>query len=325
MKMKKWLCIFLSILMLATLAGCGAATEAAKDYAISETFASNGSAPMDAGYGAEAPMSSVESSNSAPEARKWIVTVNIRTETEDMDALLAQISQQIQTLNGYVENQNIYNGSTYANRRYRNATLTIRIPADQVDSFAAGVGEVSNVVSHNKQLEDVTLSYVATESRMKALQTEEARLLELMAKAETMSDLLEIESRLTDVRYELERVTSQLRVYDNLVDYATINLSIEEVQEYTPVAEETLWQRISTGFVSSLKGIGNFFVELFVFLLVGLPYFALIGGVIFLIVWLCKRSARKRRAKHAACPPPYAPYPVQNYPNVPPVQKNPEE
>ena len=323
MKMKKWFCLALSILMLLSLAGCGAAT--AKDFAIAETYASNGNAPMDMDYSAEAPMSPATAGNPLPQARKWIVTVDIRTETEDMDALLEHIGQQIAGLNGYIERQDIHNGSTYSNRRYRSASLTIRIPAEQADSFTSRVGEVSNVVSHNKQLEDVTLNYVATESRMKALQAEEARLLELMTQAETMADLLEIESRLTDIRYELERVTSQLRVYDNLVDYATINLHIEEVQEYTPVAEKTIWQRIGDGFMESLEGIGNFFVELFVFLLVGLPYFLLIGAVVFVIVLLCKRSARKRRAKRAACPPPYQPYPPQNYPAAPPAQKNPEE
>ena len=55
------------------------------------------------------------------------------------------------------------------------------------------------------------------------------------------------------MRYELENRASQLRLYDNQVDYATIYLSIDEVQEYTPVEEPTVWERISGGFVSSIK------------------------------------------------------------------------
>ena len=320
MKMKHWICCILAILMLLAFAGCGASSN------LKTESAANGSydrAPeLGYDYAVDMEYSSTQESaaentsqTSVPQGRKWIVTVDMRAETEDLDALLEQISQRIAELNGYIEDQNIYNGSNYADRRYRHANLTIRIPADQADSFTTQVGNLSNVVSHNKRLDDVTLSYVATESRMKALQAEEARLLELMGMAENMSDLLEIEARLTDVRYELESVTSQLRVYDNLVDYATINLNIEEVQEYTPVAEETLWQRISGGFMDSLEGVGNFFVELFAFLIISLPYLALIAAVIALIVFLCKRSAKKRRAKRAACPPPvYPPYPPQNMP-----------
>ena len=132
-----------------------------------------------------------------------------------------------------------------------------------------------------------------------------------------MSDLLQIEGRLTDVRYELESVTSQLRVYDNLVDYATIHLNLSEVQEYTPVEEETLWQRISGGFVESLKNLGNFFVELFVALIVGLPYIVFIGAIVVVVVILCRRSAKKRKQKSLQHPP----YPQQPY--MPP--QNPTE
>lgn len=316
MKIKKRFCMFLSILMLLVFTGCSASNEMATDSAVTNGFKGDYSYSTEQGSPEVAPdMTGNSSGTSIPEGRKWIVTVDMRAETEDLNALLEQINQHVADLNGYVEDQNIYNGSTYASRRYRYANLTIRIPADQADSFTTQMGSLSNVVSHNKRLDDVTLSYVATESRMKALQAEEARLLELMGKAETMSDLLAIESRLTDVRYELESVTSQLRVYDNLVDYATINLNIEEVQEYTPVAEETLWQRISSGFMDSLKGLGNFFVELFVFLIVSLPYLAFIAAIVVVIVWLCKRSAKKRRAKRAACPPPvYPPYPPKDSP-----------
>ncbi len=331
MKMRKWISIVLAAAVLLMLAGCGAGSELKTESAVNSSFnrapeiGYDSSLDMEYGSMQEVPAAG-ESQASVPQGRKWIVTIDMQAETEDLDALLEQINQRIAELDGYVEDQNIYNGSAYSSRRYRYANLTIRVPADRVDDFTAQVESISNVVSHNKRLDDVTLSYVATESRMKALQAEEARLLELMGKAETMSDLLEIESRLTDVRYELESVTSQLRVYDNLVDYATIDLNIEEVQEYTPVVEETLWQRISGGFMDSLKGLGNFFVELFVFLIVSLPYLVLIGGIIALIVFLCKRSAKKHRAKRAACPPPVYPpqpaYPPQNYPNTPPAQQN---
>ena len=104
-----------------------------------------------------------------------------------MEALNGKISG----LGGYVEDQDSYNGSMYSSRRYRSASLTVRIPAERVDEFTEEMSGIANVVSTNLSREDITLSYVATESRVKALQTEEARLLELMEQAETMADLLE--------------------------------------------------------------------------------------------------------------------------------------
>lgn len=78
---------------------------------------------------------------------------------------------------------------------------------------------------------------MAITSRITALETEESRLLELLAAAANMSDLLEIESRLTEVRTELEKVKSQLRIYENQVSYGTIYLTVSEVKEYTVVEE----------------------------------------------------------------------------------------
>ena len=157
---------------------------------------------------------------------------------------------------------------------------------------------MANVVSQNLRREDITLKYVATSSRITALETEEARLLELLSKAETMEDLLEIEARLTDVRYELENHASQLRLYDNQIDYATIYLYIEEVQEYTPVEEPGFFQRIQTTFSGSLEGLGDGFVDITVFLVGNSPYILVFAAMAFVIFKLIHRSKIQVRKKN---------------------------
>ena len=212
--MKKMTAILVTLCMLAALlAGCGGASKS--------TQAFDAAAPAEAANGAYYDMESAKSEDGGltgdtatdstvlPEGRKWIITVNMSAETEDLDSLMATLNGKISGLGGYVEDQDSYNGSMYSSRRYRSASLTVRIPAERVDEFTEEMSGIANVVSTNLSREDITLSYVATESRVKALQTEEARLLELMEQAETMADLLEIESRLTDVRYELENRASQ--------------------------------------------------------------------------------------------------------------------
>ena len=260
---------------------------------------------MDMAAGNSLTTAGAGQSTAVPENRKWIVTVNMTAETEDLEALLTSLDEQIKALNGYVEDQNIYNGSSYSSRRYRNASLTVRIPAEDVDRFTQEVSGLANVVRTNKNLEDITLSYTATESRITALETEEARLLEFMAKAENMSDLLEIEARLTDVRYELERYSSQLRLYDNQVDYATIYLNIEEVQEYTPVEEETFWQKISGGFKSNLKGLGEDIEDFVVWFITSSPYllvYALFGFGIVTGIKVGRKKVKARKQKKMTPP-----------------------
>ncbi len=300
--MKRRNLTILTLVLCLLLSACGGASKSevyqnaagapAADMAVAETW-SAAEEPMDNGL----VMEESGAQQTAPENRKWIVTMDISAETEDLDTMLEALAEQIKALNGYVENQSIRNGSKYDQSRYRRAGLTVRIPADQVDAFARELEGYSNVVRSSKNLEDVTLRYVATESRVKALQTEEERLLELMSQAENMSDLLEIEGRLTDVRYELEQMTSQLRVYDNLVDYATVNLNIEEVTEYTPVEKETVWQRISGGFLRSLKGVGEGLVEFGIWIIVNSPYLVLIAACAVLGFWLGKKFKLKKRAK----------------------------
>ena len=298
--MKKYQSLLLSfVLILSLLAGCGSQ--------------SSGTAAMayDRGMAEEvamAPAAGAALKNSAPDTgsatlpqnRKWIITMNLTAETEDLDALRAALDGKINALNGYVEDQSVYNGSTYQNsRRYRSANLTIRIPADSVDTFVQDVGGLANIVRQNKSIEDVTLSYVATESRLNALQTEEARLLELLSQADTMSDLLEIEARLSEVRGELETYASQKRLYDNQIDYATVYLAIEEVQEYTPVEEPTVWERIRKGFRDSLEGVGDDLLDVLVWFIVSLPYLVVFAIVITLIVFIIRRVRRRRKEKKA--------------------------
>lgn len=320
MKLRKFTAIALALLMLLGLTACGASApkqentmeyfgadmapqeapraeaEMGYDYEYSETTAANGALASENG-----------SVSAAPTQRKWIITMDISAETEDLDALLEALRDEIDSLGGYVEGQNIHNGSAYASRRYRSASLTVRIPASDVDKFADNMAGLANVVRSNKNLEDITLTYVSTESRVKALQVEEARLLELMEQAETMADLLEIEARLTNVRYELENHASRLKVYDNQVDYATIYLNLEEVQEYTPVAERTVWQRITEGFSGSLKGLWEDLTDIFVWVIVSLPYLlvwaAVITGAVLLIRKL-RRGKPVRSAKRKQAEPP---------------------
>ena len=252
---------------------------------------------MDMAAGDRLTSNASTGSSALPENRKWIITVDMSVETDDLDTMLSALDAHILSMNGFVEDQNVYNGSNYSARRYRNANLTVRIPAADVDRFTEEVGGICNVVNTGINKEDVTLRYVDVESRKIALETEEARLLELMAQAENMSDLLEIEGRLTDVRYQLESAASQLRTYDNQIDYATIYLHIEEVQEYTPVAEKTVWQRITDGFGDSLEDLGDGLVDLFVWLIVSSPFLLVYGGIAAVILVLLRKFRKKRSPK----------------------------
>lgn len=304
--MKKLTTLLLALLMVMTIfTACGAnSISQTADFALKEEAAAEAPAAMMNSAGHTLTGAGETGSTALPENRKWIITVHMDAETEDLDTLLESLDRKISAMDGYVEDQDIYNGSSYSSRRHRNASLTIRIPAGDVDAFTEEVKGIANVVSNNLSREDITLNYVATESKITALKTEEARLLELLAQAETMSDLLEIEARLSDVRYELESYSSQLRLYDNQVDYATIYLFISEVQEYTPVAEKTVWERIRDGFSSSINGLKDGIVDTTVWILANSPYLVAWGILLTVAVILLRKIPKLRiRRRNKKVPP----------------------
>ena len=310
MKKQRILTLLLVLGILLSLGGCGAVSKMEMSDSVSNGYGS-AMAPGAADtvyevldkemFEEEGVLSDKETTSTAlPENRKLIQTVRMTVETEDMDSLLQQLNTRISELSGYVQGQNVYNGSAYSNRRYRSAEITVRIPADLLSAFTDHVGAVSNVVSNNITVEDITLKYVSTESRMKALQTEENRLLELLAKAETMEDLLTIESRLTEVRWELEQVTSSLRVYDDRVDYATVYLSISEVKEYTVLTEpETVGERISAGWKETTEDLQEGFEDFVVGVVVNIPYILMWLAVIAVVVILIFRAQKKKKTAKA--------------------------
>lgn len=233
------------------------------------------------------------SSESVATNRKLIKTVNLTAETYEFDKLVSAIEAKVNLLGGYMESSSIH--TRYDNLQY--GDFVIRIPERNMDKFVTEVAEISNITGRDSSQKDVTLSYVDLESHKKALRAEEESLLRLLESAQSIDDIITLQSRLSDIRYEIESIESQLRTMDNLVDYATVYLDVEEVETYTPVEEPTMGERIRTGFNNSLKDIGNGFKNLFVFLIINSP-FLLIWAVIivvavFVIRWIIKLAMKK--------------------------------
>lgn len=296
--MKRALSLFVVfVLVVSLLVGCSAkAPEASAPAAVPEAAPM---APMEEEilYD-EAASESGSSGTVMPESQKLIRTVYMDAETLDLDPLMGWIDSRVAALGGYFEQKSVRrSGSRNDGSFYKYADLIIRIPAENLDQFTGQVGEEANVTSTSETTENVTLQYVSTKSRVEALETEQKRLLELLENAESMEDLLTIEARLTDVRWELENYASQLRVLDNQVDYSTVYLNIWEVDEPTVIVERTTWEKIGDGFKKNTGKMWNGLVNTFIWILTVIPYLvplALIGAVGFVTFKLAKKRMSKK-------------------------------
>ena len=240
---------------------------------------------------------SVEVNESNTSNRKLIKTVNMSVETKEFDNLISGIEEQVNSTGGYVESSNISNNNYYSNRdTVRYASYTVRIPANQLNSFLERVKGVSNVISMNQDVRDVTLSYTDLESHKKSLLTEQERLLALLENADNMEDIITIEERLSEVRYSIESMESQLRVMDNQVDYSTVYIDITEVKELTVVDPETDGERMVRRFKENIYDIGYGFKEFGIGFVIALPYLV-VWAVIILIIVLIVRGIIKHNKK----------------------------
>lgn len=245
-------------------------------------------------------------SNQVTSGYKLIKNVSLSVETKEFDVLMPALEGRVRELGGYIENLETYNGSRYygdKNKRYAN--MTVRIPQNKLDDFVGSVSDIGNVVRRSDSVNDVTMTYVDTESRRNALKTEYNRLLELMERAETLEEILTLEDRLTTLRYQLENLESQLRTMDNQVNYSTVRLNISEVQELTQIEDEeeeepTVWARITEGFKDSLNDVKENFADFIVGFVTSVPHL-LVWAIPLLIVVLVVvgllRSRRKKKEK----------------------------
>ncbi|MBP5289004.1 MAG: DUF4349 domain-containing protein [Clostridia bacterium] len=314
--MKRFFAIVLSLVMIISLAACGAesARDSGSKYA-SERYAEDGN-----GWNESAPVEEAKSESSALTERKQIFQYDLSLKTSSYDELTERIRGEARALGGFVEsmNQDEYD-------EYRYLTLVVRVPADKAEAFVDGIAGSAQVTSRSQDSEDVTLEYVDVETRLKNLEAERQALTAMMERAENMEDLITIQSRLSDIQYEIESYTARKNKIDELVGLSTITFSIWEVarEDASAEPEQGIWGKIGSGFMNSLANIGLFFRDLFVYLIIALPYLAIIAVIVLVIIWIIRAAVRKSRKRAQertrAMPqmPPMPPVPQQPVPQQP--------
>lgn len=223
--------------------------------------------------------------------RKIIRNVSLGLETQDFEKVVDSIEAEITTLGGYAENISM---SDLLSSSDRYCNIIARIPAAKLDSFVNKVSETGNVVSKNISAEDVTVNYVDMQSHVKVLRVEQERLIELIGKAVDLESIILLENRLTEIRYELESYESQLRMYDNLIEYSTVTISIQEVIRYTPqVDNESTWQKMKAGLKDSLYDIKDGFTGFSIWFVSNIPYIVFWAAVITVVSVVIIKKRKK--------------------------------
>ncbi len=246
--------VLVACLVATILAGCSASSDASTFTTSSSSSSAMVTSPesaMDTSASITTTTKNDASTQDGVEA-KFIYTADLSLETTTFDDSITALTDLVSSLDGYTEQSHVENRGSY-----RYASFTLRLPAQSLETFTAQAGELCLTVYSSTNVEDISFVYYDTQGRLETQQIKMERLQSLLEQAETMEDLLTIEDAISDTQWEIDNFSGQIKYYDAQVNYATVELSLQEVGqlsnvEVTPIG---FTGRMGNAFTS---GIDNF-------------------------------------------------------------------
>lgn len=326
MKRKRLFCLALTLILALGLTACGAASNGTGGPGYGDTGAAAAQEPlMAADYAYDtaayetAPEEAaqenaagsdaagfVSSDTSDDLASKIIYSAYGELETLDFDASVQKVNELVNKYGAFMENSSV-TGNDLQSQSYgwysgRTASFTIRVPKEHYSDLTGALAEVGNVTYLTSDAENVTAQYTDTQAQLDSLNVQEQRLLSLMEQAETVDDMIKLESRLGEIRTETEQLQAQLTNWDRQVGYSTVTLQLNEVQELTPEPEEpdpSYLQQLKTAFLGSVEFLGQAARGLGKVFAAAIPILLPLALIVVVIVLLCRRASKRREKKAA--------------------------
>ena len=308
MKTKRTLIALILCATLLVSFGCAARSatqESTADYAKS----ANGNYDM-ATQAAEVGVSSNEAA--APETqtgeesgdfdvKKIVYNADMTVTADDPAAALSALLEKVQVLGGYVSGSY----STTDDKGTDYAYATLKVPADQLEALVTAANALGKVNDYRLSSDDISLSYYDMQARLDNAKAEEQQLLQILAKCETVEDILAVRQSLTSVRADIESYTAQMNLWDNMVSYATLSVTINRTPMTAVEGENELvqlwkasdvWNKMAKGFQNSARFVVNAIGAIGIFLAVAI----IPAGVLFLLIGLPIILRKKNKHKKAA-------------------------
>ena len=239
-----------AVLCLLLLVGCGhksSGSDRVYDYDPSYSVSEEGY-----GLNVNEDYNVIKKTNSSVTSReeKLVYRSSVTLETKDYTSLLDELNEIIRKYNGVTQTMR------ESNTARRTFSLTVRIPSAHFDEFIQSLRKSSGSMTDiYTSVDNITKQYNDNDLRIKALETQHERLLQLLTDAKDLNDIILIENRLSDVETELTRLESYKNSMDSDVAYSTIDLTVYEVQTYS---ETSFLQRLINAFSGSISNfVGN--------------------------------------------------------------------
>jgi len=222
---------------------------------------------------------------------KIVRTGSLELQVQDVTKALTAARDAISSLGGYIgaSQQQRTDGKTIA-------SVTYRIPVARWDDALAALHGLGTLIDEKTDAQEVTSQIVDLDARIRNLKASEVALVGYAEKAPKVSDLLEIQSRLTDTRGEIERLTAQQTNLENTAALATLTVTFgTEVVAVTQVAEQWNPAAEVDRASATLIGIGQAIVSLaIVVAIVWVPILAVLGVLAIAGILIARRLGWRR-------------------------------
>ncbi len=216
---------------------------------------------------------------------KIIKNANLAFETNDLDATANTIQTAVKKYKAQVQSDSEHKTNYNMSR-----TIIVRIPSKHFEDFITDIGTgVAYFDRKEISAQDVTAEYIDLEARIKAKKTLENRYLELLKKANKVSEMLEIEKELSSIREEIEAQQGRLNYMKNRVAMSTVNIEFYKLTEAQAGATVSYGSKMGNAIKSGFNSLSSFFIGL----LYLWPFILIFVVTLFIIRRKLKRKKHK--------------------------------
>ncbi len=238
-----------------------------------------------------------EAPKSAPPAnieRRIIRNAYLSVETGDYKSSHSAIITLAAKYGGYVVSSYTNNN---ADGSPNQGNISIRVDSAKLEEALDEIRELGKILNENISSNDITAQYYDIITRLNQYQAQKDRLTELYAKAENISELIQIEGELSRINTEIDLLEGQLRYYTELTDLSGIDVNLTVPREFREKFNFQGWhglgRKISVALMRGVNFVLNITSRALLFITAVLP-----ALLILFLIFLLLRFIIKRRAKN---------------------------
>lgn len=235
------------------------------------------------------------------ETRKIIRNASLEVETKEFDKFIEGLEKAVSSAKGYIESSEIFGNSYYYSNGNRSATMQFRIPADGLDAFLEKIGDMGNVKAKSVSATDITANYTDIQARIDSLEAERKALLAILEKADKVSDIIQVQDKITSVNASLDSYKRSIKNYDSLIAYSQVTVEISEVERVSPSNTKLgFMQELKEKLSDNLYNIGQGLRNFAIWLISSIPYILIILAIAAIIILIIRKILKNRRRKKSA-------------------------